>query len=50
MSNIIFVEAELNERDRDRASNKTETIYAVRKKEIKDSDETNDNEANNTNA
>jgi hypothetical protein len=50
MSKIIIIEKERIESDRDRAPNSTETIYAIKKEEVKDSDELNGNETNNANA
>lgn len=50
MSKIVFIEGVRNEKDRERSPEITETIYAKTNKELKDSDDVNDNETNNTNA
>lgn len=50
MSKIVFIEGVIDEKDRERAPEVTETIYAKTKKEFKDSDDVNDNETNNTSA
>lgn len=50
MPKIVFIEGTINENDREKAPDMTETIYAKTRKELKDSDDVNDNKTNNTDA